>query len=82
MSTLNQHTDIQREASLLVNLIMRELILEFDKTEEESLFLIRNSNVYESILKEPIGLHDSPHQWALIVLTHNNDVDALEKYYH
>lgn len=78
----NFQPDFQNDAALLVTLIMRELILEFDKTETAAMQLISNSNVYDSILKEPIGLHDSPYQWALIVLTDNDEIETLEKYYH
>ena len=32
-------------------------------------------------MKEPLGLHDSAEQWALIVLADNDDIQAIEKYY-
>jgi len=76
-----QRTNVEEEAKVLVSLIVRELIIDFGKTELEAGKLVNKANVFQSLTKNPIGLHDSPHMWALIVLTENNDVVALEKYY-
>lgn len=70
----------QKDIQLMVNHIVRELIVEFGKDEKEALQLVRNAGVDKSLTEHPIGFHETPDDWALSILTDNNDVETLEKY--
>lgn len=61
--------------------ILNELVESFGKKQDDAIRLIRTAGVYESLTRNPLGLHDSPHEWALKVLTKANDYEALSKYY-
>ncbi|EEL84480.1 hypothetical protein bcere0029_58080 [Bacillus cereus AH1272] len=55
--------------------------MKFEKDTNQAVQLVKKAKVYEHIMKEPLGLHDSAEQWALIVLADNDDIQAIEKYY-
>lgn len=67
---------------ILIHHIVRELIVEFGKSKQEAIQLIKKSGVEESLMKDPMGFHESPYNWALSVLTDNDDVEALEKHFY
>lgn len=69
------------EIENLQRLIKRDLIANFNKTKEEAEQLIEESNVYDSILNDPLGLHDSSLEWALKILTKVNDIEALDMFF-
>lgn len=71
---------VNRETEILTGLITRELVVFFGKDEKEAYELIEKFEVRESLINNPILLHDSPNHWALALLTNDNDVDAIEKY--
>lgn len=61
--------------------INRELVINFGKTSTQAKALVFNANLPEYLSKHPIALHDSPHEWAIKLLTKNKDVETLERYY-
>lgn len=61
--------------------IKRELIRDFGKTEPQAQALVVKSDLQNYLSKHPIVLHDSPHEWAVKLLTKHNDVKTLEHYY-
>jgi len=71
---------IPKEIEIMVQHIIRELIVEFEKCETEAKELIKKSGVVRSLMIDPMGFHESPYNWALSILTDANDVEALEKY--
>lgn len=71
---------IQKEIEIMVQHIIRELIVEFGKCEAEAKELIQKSDVVRSLMRDPIGFHEPPYNWALSILTDTNDIEALEKY--
>jgi UDP-N-acetylglucosamine transferase subunit ALG13 len=84
MSVTNTNNQkLQKEIHLMVNHIIRELIVEFGKSKAEAMYLVKRTDVEKSLMKDPMGFHESPYNWALSVLTDNDDVEALEKHlYH
>jgi hypothetical protein len=72
---------IEQEALHMTSLITREFIVSFGKTKAEAEKLIKKAKVYESLVENPQGLHDSPYTWSLVILTENNDYETLDKYY-
>ncbi len=82
MLNTNRDLEIQNEIHVMINRIAQELINEFGKGLQEALHLIRESNVEESLKKDRMGFHESPYNWAIIILTEHDDYDALEKYLH
>jgi hypothetical protein len=78
---VTQRRLLEEEAKVLVSLIVRELVTDFGKTEVDAARYVHKANVFPSLIKNPVGLHESPHMWALSVLIANGDVATLEKYY-
>ena len=74
--------DWSKEISQMMHDIRRELVLEFGKSWREADALIQKAKVYESLNENPLGLHESPYDWALIVLTINRDTQALKEHYY
>jgi hypothetical protein len=72
---------IEKESTIFVQLILKELVTIFGKTKFQALELIDKAKVYDSLIEDPKGLHDPPNRWALSVLTQANDLQALNKYY-
>lgn len=81
MLKVNKEEVLQKEIDLLINSIIGELEVKFEKNTNQAVQLVKKARVYEHIMKEPLGLHDSAEQWALIVLADNDDLQAIEKYY-
>ncbi|MBE3570068.1 MAG: DUF3990 domain-containing protein [Bacillales bacterium] len=82
MSVTN-NLKLRKEMEIMVHHIIQELIVEFGKSEKEAIHLVNKSGVEESLMKDPMGFHESPYNWALSVLTDSDDVKALEKHlYH
>jgi hypothetical protein len=79
MSVTN-NPKLQKEIDLMINHIIRELIVEFGKSKTEAIHLVKKSGVEKSLIKDPMGFHESPYNWALSILTDNDDVEALEKH--
>lgn len=53
------------------------------KSKKEAKSIIYDKTNYQGILnRHPLALHDSPHQWALTLLTKVNDWNILNKYYN
>lgn len=74
--------EIIQEPKSMIFLIKKELVHSFNKSPEEAEDQIKNANVYQSLISQPIGLHEPPYHWALIVLAKNNDYQTIEKYDH
>ncbi len=80
---VKRDTTEQKEIDLMINHIISELVVEFGKDEKEAIQLIKKSKVDKSLKNEPVGFHESPYNWALSILTENDDFEALEKHlYH
>jgi len=71
---------VSEETAILTNLIARELVVVFGKSDTQAYELIEKFEVRNNLIKNPILLHDSPNHWALALLTNDNDVEAIEKY--
>lgn len=61
--------------------IRRELVVNFGKTTVQAHMLVTRANLNDYLTKHLLALHDSPHEWAIKLLTKNNDVETLERYY-
>ncbi|WP_100402766.1 hypothetical protein [Bacillus sp. FJAT-42315] len=72
---------IQKETTILTSLIARELVAIFGKSQKEANELIVKYDVKDTLLQHPVLLHDSPNNWALTLLTKDNDLEAIEDYY-
>ena len=70
-----------RQILRFIHTIAIELRKNFGINAREALWLIQKAGVLKSLHENPLGLHDSAHQWALIVLTKTNNYEILEKYY-
>lgn len=81
---LDQNTTekLRNDIGLTVQSISKELIDEFGKTREEAIKMIKESEVEESLVKDKLGFHESPYNWAISILTDQNDYEALEKHFH
>jgi len=56
---------------------------EFGESHEVAVELIKGSQVKNSLMKDSMGFHESPYNWAISILTDHNDFEALEKHlYH
>ena len=72
--------DIRTEARLLAISTVKELITKFHKSIIEAENIVKNGKMEDYIIEHPIVLHSSPYDWAVILLTEKNDIEALEKY--
>ena len=73
-------TNIKTEARLLAIETVKELIVKFHKSITEAEDIVKNSGMEEYIVEHPIALHSPSYDWAVTLLTQNNDLKALEKY--
>ncbi|SFA49959.1 hypothetical protein SAMN05192569_102333 [Parageobacillus thermantarcticus] len=74
---------LQKEIDVMIQHIIRELIVEFGKSETEAIHLVEQSDVKKSLMQDPSGFHDSPYHWALSILTDCDEAEALERHlYH
>lgn len=72
-------TYLDREAMIIENEIKKVLVNEFNKTEKAAKELVEKANVRKEIDGYSLLLHFSPLDWALSILTRNNEVEALSK---
>ncbi len=77
MLNTNKTTEPRNEIDLMV-----QPISEFGKSKEEAMRLIKDLKVENSLMKDKLGFHDSPYNWAIYILTDQNDVEALEKHFY
>jgi len=63
------------------NAIENSLINHFEKEEETAKKLVKKFNLWEVVKENPLILHDSPEKVALMILTDEGDLEAIEKYY-
>lgn len=70
-----------RRARVMVKGIHRELVVSFGKTNYQAEQMIKRAKAYQTLKASPLSLHDSPHEWAIKVLTADDDMETLEKYY-
>ncbi|WP_106496285.1 hypothetical protein [Lentibacillus sp. Marseille-P4043] len=82
MLNTNKATELRNEIDLMVQHISKELINEFGKSKEEAMEIIKESEVEESLVKDKLGFHESPYNWAISILTDQNDVEALQKHFY
>lgn len=75
-------TNLHNEINKMIEFISKELITEFDKTKTEAMKMIRDSKVEESLIEDELGFHESPYNWAISILTDQNDHEALEKHFY
>ncbi|MBT2218610.1 hypothetical protein KK120_22810 [Virgibacillus dakarensis] len=80
MLNINNNPELRNEINLIINRISNELINEFGKSKDEAMDLINRSEVEASLIKDKMGFHESPYNWAISILTEHNDYEALEKY--
>lgn len=73
-------SELRNEINLVINHIAHELVNEFGKGHDEAMKLIKNSEVEKSLIRDEMGFHESPYNWAISVLTDHNDYETLEKY--
>lgn len=74
-------TILEQQSKKHVNEIINTLENKFKKKRHEGVKLVNNFMVYEDLIKSPIGLHDSPENWALVILTENGDLEAIKYFY-
>ncbi|QPC45609.1 hypothetical protein [Mangrovibacillus cuniculi] len=72
---------LEAQANQLIEKVKETLVESFHKNEEEARNLVDQSQLLDKLLTDPIGLHDSPEKWALIILTELEDLEAIELYY-
>jgi len=77
----SRSSDVNRPTQHFVQKIVNELVDDFGFDRPLAIRLIRRAQVVRSLTQNPIGFHDSPHQWAIKVLTKVNDYETLSKYY-
>lgn len=77
---MNQR-EISIEATLIETLTKYDLIETFGKTKNEAFYLVTKHQVMNKIIRNPILIHDSPRNWSLIILSNENDMKTLIKYY-
>ncbi|MDW0116246.1 hypothetical protein QTL97_04820 [Sporosarcina thermotolerans] len=82
MLNTNNTNKLRYEVDLMVQHITTELINEFGKSKEEAMRIIIDSHVEDSLIKDKLGFHESPYNWALSILTDQNDYEALEKHFY
>lgn len=72
-------TYLDREAMIIENEIIKVLVNDFDKDKKTATKLVEKVNVRKEIDGYSLLLHFSPLDWALSILTRNNEVEALSK---
>ena len=72
---------LEQQSKKLVKEIIDTLVEKFNKEKCEAVRLVEKFSVYEDLINNPIGLHDSPEAWALILLTENEDLEAIKYFY-
>lgn len=72
---------VSNQRNILVQGIVNELVNDFGIDKTLAIRFISQAKVIPSLITNPIGFHDSPHQWAVKVLTKVNDHKTLSKYY-
>ncbi|MCG1027072.1 hypothetical protein [Virgibacillus halodenitrificans] len=82
MLNTNKSTELRNDIDLMVQYISKELMSEFGKSKEEAMKMIQESEVEKSLVKDKLGFHESPYNWAISILTDQNDVEALEKHFY
>ncbi|MDW0116260.1 hypothetical protein QTL97_04895 [Sporosarcina thermotolerans] len=82
MLNTNNTSRLRYEVDLMVQHITTELINEFGKSKEEAMRIIKDSDVEDSLSKDKMGFHESPYNWAISILTDQNDYEALEKHFY
>lgn len=82
MLNTNNTTRLRYEIDLMIQHISKELINEFGKSKEEAMKMIKDSEVEVSLVKDKLGFHESPYNWAISILTDQNDHEALEKHFY
>jgi Rod binding domain-containing protein len=78
---MNQQ-ELKQEAKQLEKMITNELVKEFGKSLTEAESMVKEAKIYELVLENELALHESPHQWALSILTQRGDEEALGRYYN
>lgn len=79
-----QRRKLKKDRDLIlefINQIGRELVINFGKTASQAEVLVARAYLRDYLSKHPIALHDSPNEWAIKLLTKNNDIETLERYY-
>lgn len=71
----------RRDIVFHVKQIEKELVSEFWKTKEEAKFLVKAHRVKRILYECPSLLHDSPTDWALVILSKEDDVETIIKWY-
>ena len=74
--------ELQQEAKQLEKMIAKQLVEEFGKSLTEAEKLVKEAKIYNLVMENELALHESPHQWALSILTQSGDEETLEKYYN
>ena len=77
---LNYAVNIKYDAHLLAINTVKELIVKFHKTITDAEKIVKSSKMEEYVVKHPITLHESAYNWAVKLLTENDDIETLEKY--
>ncbi|HDR4560896.1 hypothetical protein [Bacillus cereus] len=78
---MEEKLNIKQEAHLLEELTVKELVSRYKKELSIAKQMVKGIDLYGLVLQEPLRLHESPEKWAVIILTHFDDFEALERYY-
>lgn len=78
MSEIN----IKAEAEILLNLIEKELINTFKKSESKAAAMIKESKICDEFSTDPLFLHCSAFRWATHILGKLGEYEALESIYN
>lgn len=81
LDLLEEISMLEHQSQKHVDEIIKTLEKKFNKKRSEAVELVKKFAVHEDIMKNPIGLHDSPEAWALILLTENEDLEAIKYFY-
>jgi len=65
----------------LENAIIKDLLEKFDKSEAEAKELLKKFDLWTVVKESPLNLHKSSTEIALIILTDEEDLEAISKFY-
>lgn len=76
-----QDINWKEEIESILEAVKESLQKDFGKTEKEAKSLLQVIDIGSYVLHNPIMLNHAAEKWALIILTHVEDVEAIERFY-
>lgn len=61
--------------------IIKKLIERCGKSEKEATHSLQQFQLWDKVKKSPLLLHESPEKISLIIMTGEDDVDAINQFY-